>query len=89
MKVEPEHGGTRIPFDPVLLPSHFQHKVRHPSFETWKKLSEKLDESWEEIQVSFLHEAEIFSSKKKLRHGHGLTYIVDVSKVNSTVVDKR
>eukprot|EP00957_Ditylum_brightwellii_P211148 15365813-Ditylum_brightwellii.AAC.1 len=51
-------GGTTKTVSNVLLPSLFRAKVDHPTFETWKTLSEKIKESWEEIQVSFLKTAE-------------------------------
>eukprot|EP00957_Ditylum_brightwellii_P038974 2946070-Ditylum_brightwellii.AAC.1 len=35
----------------------FRAKVDHPTFETWKSLSEKIRENWSEVQVSFLRTA--------------------------------
>eukprot|EP00957_Ditylum_brightwellii_P168871 12853615-Ditylum_brightwellii.AAC.1 len=39
-------------------PSMFRAKIDHPTFETWKSLSEKTKETSEDIQVSFLQVAE-------------------------------
>ena len=54
MEVEIGQGGTTKPVSDALLPSLFRAKVDHPTFETWKSLSEKTKETWEELQVSFL-----------------------------------
>ena len=65
MEVDNGKGGTTKPVSDALLPSLFRAKVDHPTFETWKSLSEKTKETWEEIQVSFLREAE-----QKFRGNH-------------------
>ena len=57
MKVDQKYGGTRNPVDPILLPSIFRAKINHPMYKIWKALSESKDESWEEMQVSFLRVA--------------------------------
>eukprot|EP00957_Ditylum_brightwellii_P058769 4455396-Ditylum_brightwellii.AAC.1 len=51
-------GNTIKPICNALLPSMFRAKIDHPTFETWKSLSEKTKETWEDIQVSFLQVAE-------------------------------
>ena len=58
MEVDEKFGGIQIPVDPILLPSLFRAKVDNPTYKTWKAVSESKDESWEEIQVSFLHVSE-------------------------------
>ena len=58
MEVEDGAGGTAKPVSNALLPSIFRAKIDHPIFETWKTLSEKTKESWDDIQISFLRIAE-------------------------------
>merc|ERR1712232_481068 len=40
MEVEDGQRGTTRPVSNVLLPSIFRAKVDHPTFDTWKELSE-------------------------------------------------
>ena len=58
MEVEDGQGGTTRPVSNVLLPSIFRAKVDHPTYDTWKELSETNREDWDSIQVSFLRVAE-------------------------------
>eukprot|EP00957_Ditylum_brightwellii_P156516 11912038-Ditylum_brightwellii.AAC.1 len=58
MEVDDGAGGTTTPISDALLPSMFRAKVDHPTFETWKSLSEKIRENWSKVQVSFLRTAE-------------------------------
>lgn len=58
MEVDDGMGGTTKPVSNALLPSLFRAKIDHPTFDTWKSLSEKTKESWDDIQVSFLRVAE-------------------------------
>eukprot|EP00957_Ditylum_brightwellii_P029536 2231568-Ditylum_brightwellii.AAC.1 len=50
MEVDNGAGGTTKPISDALLPSIFRAKVDHPTFETWKSLSEKIRENWSEVQ---------------------------------------
>eukprot|EP00957_Ditylum_brightwellii_P083176 6324311-Ditylum_brightwellii.AAC.1 len=68
MEVDGGAGGTTKPMIDALLPSMFRAKVDHPTFETWKSLSEKIRENWAEVQVSFLRTAE-----QKLKGSHDLS----------------
>ena len=65
MEVEDGQGGTTRPVSNVLLPSIFRAKVDHPTYDTWKELSETNREDWDSIQVSFLRVAE-----KKFKASH-------------------
>eukprot|EP00957_Ditylum_brightwellii_P030327 2296865-Ditylum_brightwellii.AAC.1 len=40
-----------------MLPSLLRAKLEHPSFVTWKSLSENANEDWSTVQVTFLREA--------------------------------
>ena len=58
MEIEDGNGNTTKPVNEKLLPNVFQAKVDHPSFETWKALSESKKEDWDNVQVLFLRQAE-------------------------------
>jgi hypothetical protein len=50
-------GKTTKPFSNSMLPSMLRAKIEHPSFVTWKALSENAKEDWSTVQVTFLREA--------------------------------
>ena len=58
METSNSYGGTVHAISPVLLPNVFRAKVTHPAFDTWKQLSEKHKENWDEVQLTFLQAAE-------------------------------
>ena len=57
MEIPDSDGRTTKPFSEAMLPSLLRAKIDHPSFSTWKALSEKDKDDWETTQVTFLHEA--------------------------------
>ena len=58
MEVDDGNGGTTKQIGDALLPSVFRAKINHPTFNTWKLISEKNKEDWDSVQVSFLRFAE-------------------------------
>ena len=58
MEVPDGHGGTTKPVSDILLPSLFRAKIHHPTYETWKEISETNKEEWKDIQISFLRVAD-------------------------------
>ena len=57
MEIPDNVGGTIKPFSEAMLPSLLRAKIDHPSFTTWKALSEKDKDDWATAQVTFLPEA--------------------------------
>eukprot|EP00957_Ditylum_brightwellii_P078168 5942947-Ditylum_brightwellii.AAC.1 len=58
MEVDDGAGGTTKPFSDAMLPSLLRAKVEYSAFDIWKALSEKDQENWDIIQVTFLRTAE-------------------------------
>jgi hypothetical protein len=58
MEVDNGNRGTTKQIGDALLPSAFRAKIDHPTFSTWKLISEKNKEDWNSVQVSFLRFAE-------------------------------
>ena len=51
MEVMDKKGNITQPISPFLLPSLFRSKIEHPTFATWKQLSENKKESWDKMQI--------------------------------------
>ena len=58
MEVPDGTGGTIKPVLDIFLPSLFRAKIQHPTYNTWKEISETRKEVWNDIQVSFLRVAD-------------------------------
>ena len=53
MDLEDGMGGKTMAVNTTLLPSIFRTKVDHPSYKTWKELSEFQKEDWKKFKCHF------------------------------------